>query len=157
VLDVLHTRRTAYEENSRREPAEVLENALFTHLYYRCEIPRSSTLNLYLFLHGQESLFPDLTRQTLYTEPIVVAFPKAYRLATCSGVPLRALANEPFVRYARRQKPYTYDLVITLCPEAEFSPIIVQEAATEQAVIGLVAAGVGVSLAAGSLRDVHAR
>lgn len=110
-----------------------------------------------VFLDGQESLFPELTRQTLYTEPIVVAFPKAHRLAPCSGVPLRALANEPFVMYARRQKPYTYDLVITLCHEAGFSPIIVQEAAAEQAVIGLVAAGVGVALAAGSLREVHAR
>lgn len=111
----------------------------------------------FLFLEGQESLFPELTRETLYTEPIVVALPKAHRLATCSNIPLRALENEPFVMYARRRKPYTYDRLIALCHEAGFSPIIAQEAAGGQAVLSLVAAGVGVALTAGSLKEVHAR
>jgi DNA-binding transcriptional LysR family regulator len=105
---------------------------------------------------GQEALFPELARELLCTEPVYVAFPKAHPLSTHAGVPLRDLAGEPWVMYGRRQKPYTHDLIIASCQRAGFSPTIVQEAASEHAVIGLVAAGVGVSVVVGCMRDMHA-
>ena len=44
-----------------------------------------------------------------------------------------------------------YDQIIALCRGAGFSPRIVQEAASEQAILGLVAARVGIALVAASL------
>jgi DNA-binding transcriptional LysR family regulator len=116
----------------------------------------SGELDVALLLwDGQEHLSPELASQPLCTEPILVALPKAHPLSTRTSVPLRELASEPWVIYGRRQKPHTYDQIIALCRRAGFSPSIVQEAATEHAVIGLVAAGLGVALVIGSLKDVH--
>lgn len=110
-----------------------------------------------LMCEGQERLFPELAREFLRTEPVLVALPKDHPLSRRTGVPLRDLASEPWVMHGRRQNPYAYDQIIAMCHRAGCSPTIVQEAATEQAVIGLVAAGVGVSLVLGCLRDVHAK
>ena len=109
-----------------------------------------------LIWEGQQQPFPELASELLCTEPAMVALPKAHPLSRRTAVPLRELAGEPWVMYGRRQKPHTYDQAIALCQRTGFSPTIVQEAATEQAVLGLVAAGVGVALVAGCLREVHA-
>jgi DNA-binding transcriptional LysR family regulator len=59
------------------------------------------------------------------------------------------------VIYARSAKRQSFDEFIALCHLAGFSPTIAQEAATESAVIGLVAAGLGVTLVASSLSSVR--
>ncbi len=81
--------------------------------------------------------------------------PKAIRLAKLRTIALHELADEPFVIYARNAKRQSFDEFIALCHLAGFSPTIAQEAATESAVIGLVAAGLGVTLVASSLSSVR--
>ena len=70
-------------------------------------------------------------------------------------IPLRALASEPFVMYEHTERSWLHDQIIALCQAAGFSPHIVQEAASEQAIIGLVAAGVGVSLVSSCLSGLR--
>jgi DNA-binding transcriptional LysR family regulator len=98
---------------------------------------------------------PGLVYETIYREPAAVALPKSHALAKLPTIALHELADEPFVMYARSAKRQVFDEVIALCHLAGFSPTIAQEAATESAVIGLVAAGVGVTLVASSLSSVR--
>jgi DNA-binding transcriptional LysR family regulator len=65
------------------------------------------------------------------------------------------LSNEPFILFSRKSKPLAYNQVITLCHMAGFSPQVVQEVENEPAQIGLVAAGIGVSLTTASLRKMR--
>ncbi|QBD79450.1 LysR family transcriptional regulator [Ktedonosporobacter rubrisoli] len=99
--------------------------------------------------------FPELTYETLLHEQAIVALPKNHQLARLEQIPLRALATEPFVMYERTQRSLIYDQIITLCRAAGFSPNIVQEATSEQAVIGLVAAGVGIALVSDCLSGLR--
>ncbi len=100
--------------------------------------------------------YPDLDYEILYRDTVAVALPKGHPLEACKGIPLAALANEPFVMYSRLQKKHSFDQIIALCQQAGFSPHIVQEVATEQAVISLVAAGAGIALVVSSLHTVRA-
>ncbi|GHO60920.1 LysR substrate-binding domain-containing protein [Ktedonobacter robiniae] len=89
---------------------------------------------------------PELANETVLHEQAIVAMPKNHPLGKQAHIPLRTLASEPFVMYERSQRSLIHDQVIAMCLQAGFSPTIIQEAASEQAVIGLVAAGVGIAL-----------
>lgn len=96
-----------------------------------------------------------LACEIVHREETVVALPQGHPLAARTHIPLRLLADEPIVIYDRLQKPLPYDMVIALCREAGFSPHIVQEAASEQTVLGLVAAGMGIALVPAGLHLLY--
>lgn len=95
----------------------------------------------------------ELAYETVLCEQAMVALPKNHPLGRQAQIPLHALASEAFVMYERTQ--LVHKQVIALCLEAGFSPTIIQEAASEQAVIGLVAAGVGVALVSACLSGLR--
>ncbi|MFF2482569.1 LysR family transcriptional regulator [Paenibacillus sp. NPDC058071] len=80
------------------------------------------------------------------TETIVIALPKDHRLAAKEKLVLSDLAKEPIIVLNRVASPAQFDAFVLLCRQAGFSPNIIQEAASDQAVSGLVAAGVGIAL-----------
>ncbi|RZS30387.1 DNA-binding transcriptional LysR family regulator [Herbihabitans rhizosphaerae] len=84
-------------------------------------------------------------------EPLVVALPKDHRLATRDRVHARALAGEPFVLFPRHLGAGLYDRITAVCQEAGFEPSVVQGAVQMQTIVGLVAAGCGVSIVPGSV------
>ncbi|MCM3631078.1 LysR substrate-binding domain-containing protein [Paenibacillus glycanilyticus] len=96
-----------------------------------------------------------LAYETIYQEPAAIALPKNHPLAERQSLSLRELENEKFVMYSRSANRMIFDDFISLCHLAGFSPVINQEAATESAIISLVAAGVGVSLVASSISRVR--
>jgi DNA-binding transcriptional LysR family regulator len=81
----------------------------------------------------------------LVTERLIAALPEGHPLAKRATVPVAALAQEPFVLTPRRITGL-YEDVIGVCRAAGFSPQVVQEASEWQTIIGLVSAGIGVSL-----------
>lgn len=97
--------------------------------------------------------FPELTYETVLSEQAMVALPKHHPLAAQAQIPLRALASEAFVMYEHTQ--LVYNQVMTMCLQAGFRPTVIQEAASEQAVIGLVAAGVGIALVSACLSGLR--
>jgi DNA-binding transcriptional LysR family regulator len=101
-------------------------------------------------------LWPELCYEVLYQDRVAVALPKGHPLEICADIPLAMLADEPFVMYSRLHKKQGFDHIIALCQQAGFSPQIVQEAATEQAVISLVTAGAGIAIVVNSLHTVRA-
>jgi DNA-binding transcriptional LysR family regulator len=89
---------------------------------------------------------------TVVKEPLVVVLPEGHRLAQRRRIQVAALHDEPFVMEPRWATTTWFDNILSLCRQSGFSPRIVQEAATMQTLLGLVAAGLGVALLPGSIR-----
>ena len=82
----------------------------------------------------------------LEREPLIAVLPDSHQLARRNRLSLIELAAEPWVMFPRDNGATVYDLMISLCQKAGFSPRIVQEAGSVPARLGLVAAGFGVHL-----------
>jgi DNA-binding transcriptional LysR family regulator len=86
----------------------------------------------------------------LHAEPVmrertVAAIPAAHPLADLRRIPLRRLAAEPLVLFPRVQAPGFHDLLTGRMAATGTSPHVVQYAPEMLTIIGLVAAGIGVS------------
>lgn len=87
----------------------------------------------------------------LHVEPIarealLIALNRDHPLAARVRVPLAALADEPWVLFPRAIAPLLYEQVLRLCREAGFAPRVVQESRETYTTVGLVGAGVGVTV-----------
>lgn len=85
-------------------------------------------------------------------EPLVVALPSAHPLAARSRLALGVLAHESFVSIMRQRCASFFDAIMRLCHEAGFTPRIVQEA-PQVDIVSLVAAGFGIAILPGSIRN----
>lgn len=88
----------------------------------------------------------DLEFEPLFDDPIHVALPLGHRLASRDLLSFADLRDEVFVLWPRSQSRGGYDQVVAGCREAGFEPRIVQECGLPNTTLGLVAAGVGVSV-----------
>ena len=75
-----------------------------------------------------------------------LCLPKAHPLAEKDEIHIEDLRDEPFVFITRPVWPALYDTILSLCRDVGFSPRIVQEATEYQTVMGLVAAGIGITV-----------
>lgn len=91
-----------------------------------------------------------LALRDVLEEAVHAVVPASHRLAGRGRVDLAELAQEPFVLWRRAGAPVFFDRLITACRAAGFSPEIAYEIRGIQARLGLVAAGLGVSLEAAS-------
>ncbi len=96
----------------------------------------------------------DLTLEPVLDEGLVVAVPKGSQLARRRRIHPRRVSGEPLVLLARDVVPGLYDQVIALHEESGTAARIAQEASSIQAVLGLVAAGLGISPLPGSVRSL---
>ena len=96
-----------------------------------------------------------LAVEVLLTEPMVVALPRGHALGkrgVASLIAMRDLKNESFIAFARQQGPAFFDSTLAACQRAGFSPRIVQEAPRVTTALGLVAAGLGVTVVPASMQ-----
>ncbi|WP_207538596.1 LysR substrate-binding domain-containing protein [Sabulicella rubraurantiaca] len=90
---------------------------------------------------------PGLEAIEAVREPLCVVVPARHALARHAGpVPVELLAGEPMVFFDRSFSASMYDQIHALCTAAGFTPNIVQEANANTMILGLVAAGLGVSI-----------
>ena len=83
----------------------------------------------------------------LWTDELRAVLPEDHPLAARRGpVPPVALAKEPFILFPRELGCGLHEQVLALCNRGGFAPKVVQEAREGATIIGLVAAGLGVSL-----------
>lgn len=97
-----------------------------------------------------------LSSVVLCRDRVMVAVPRGHPLEARAGIRATDLAGLPFVMYSRIHKREAFDRIIAICQSYGFSPNIAQEAGSEAAVLGLVAAGVGVAVVVESLCNVRA-
>jgi DNA-binding transcriptional LysR family regulator len=96
----------------------------------------------------------ELDVEVLVRERTVAAVPAGHPLARSRSLTLRRLAQYPFVLFPRDQAPGYHDLLMTAVTSAGTPPRVIQQAAETQTIIGLVAAGTGVSLVPASVQQL---
>ncbi|GAA2591106.1 LysR family transcriptional regulator [Winogradskya consettensis] len=100
-------------------------------------------------------LVPDLATQTITTEPVCAVLPQGHRLATRTELQLADLAGEDWVLTPRAAWPPWHDKYDDDFAAAGFEPRVVQRAAGVPNLLGLVAAGVGVTRLARSAGTIR--
>ncbi|MGJ3561304.1 LysR family substrate-binding domain-containing protein [Streptomyces sp. INA 01156] len=90
----------------------------------------------------------------LRSEPLVAVLPAHHRLADRPGIPLEALADEPFVIHPSQSRSSMYDRVLAACQRAGFRPDPLIEIAETATLVVLVAAGHGVALVPQSVQSL---
>lgn len=103
------------------------------------------------FVRGAEA-DPRLHVELFAREPLVIALHRDHRLARAARVPLAALAGEPWVLFPRAIAPRLHERVIEVCARAGFRPNVVQESREVYTTVGLVGAGVGVTIVPDTVR-----
>ena len=97
----------------------------------------------------------DLICEPILREEFVAVLPPAHPLAEREQLPLTDLAEEPFVHFPRAVAPALFDQIADACRRAGFRPRVVQEAQEWLTILGLVEAGLGVSLVPASFRRLR--
>lgn len=82
----------------------------------------------------------------LIEEATMIALPSHHPLAGATGLPLSALAKEPFVLFPRKAGPALFDETISACRRAGFEPRMGHEVPQITSVGNMIAAGLGVSI-----------
>jgi DNA-binding transcriptional LysR family regulator len=92
----------------------------------------------------------------IYEDKLMAVLSVDHPLAAKSGpLTVADLKNEMFVLRPRGSGTGFYEQVFDMCAEAGFSPHIVQEAVEATTTLGLVAAGVGITVAPEALRSIN--
>jgi DNA-binding transcriptional LysR family regulator len=94
---------------------------------------------------------PELSREVLVDEPLWLAVPRDHTFAGKPVVGLGEIATQPFLLYPARPRPSYADQVLALARTAGVELKVTLEANDLQAALGLVAAGVGVTLVPASV------
>ncbi len=93
--------------------------------------------------------------EIIFQERLMVALPETHLLTNQLDVCLTSLANESFILFPRILAPGLYDLIISLCQQAGFSPSVAQEAIQMQTIVSLVAAQIGIAIVPASLQNLQ--
>ncbi len=102
---------------------------------------------------------PGVALETWRREPLWLFLPPLHPLAEASAktASLRSIAAEPMVTLAGDSFPGFASQVIELCRRAGFQPRTVQKSARAQAVVAMVAAGLGLAILPASMSVVVGR
>jgi DNA-binding transcriptional LysR family regulator len=137
----------------------------FREQYPRCTVSPSELLSLRqaealrtgvidVALHRGTPESDGLKARRLRSGRLVVALPKAHRLAKRDRIPMTELAREPFVALSAQATGGIPDLVRGVCARAGFVPNVVQEVDSIGILIACVAAEMGLALVNEGVRDV---
>lgn len=103
------------------------------------------------FLYPPLQAYRELSFERLVLDPLVAALPDGHALSNRARVPLRALADEPWIFFPRSVASRLHDEILLACKGASFTPRTVQLALKLSTICSLVASGVGVALVPATL------
>jgi DNA-binding transcriptional LysR family regulator len=97
---------------------------------------------------------PDLEFAVIRKEPFIVALPENHPLASKTDLlEVQELSSELFIMTPRKAGQIYYDMVIGVCYNAGFSPIITQEVHELHTALSLVSACMGIALVPCSIQN----
>jgi DNA-binding transcriptional LysR family regulator len=109
-------------------------------------------------IHVSFARFPKpeqgLVFETVYRENLVVALPQSHHLNRKKSLRLSDIANEPFVLFPHQPSAHS-DNTIQVFADAGLTPQIVQTVEEMHTALGLVAAGIGVTLVPSSMQKTQ--
>lgn len=91
----------------------------------------------------------------LRRDPLRLVLPTGSPLARKQTIAVKDLAGQAFVVFPKDAGTGIYHQIFDLCRAAGFTPDIAMEAGEPSTIIGLVAAGCGISLLPGSFEGIH--
>lgn len=97
---------------------------------------------------------PAIVQEVIRQDPLVAALPAGHRLLAAPAT-LEELAREPFVLYPASPRPSYADHVLALFARNDLKIRVAQMTNELQTAIGLVAAGIGISLVPASVQRLH--
>jgi len=97
---------------------------------------------------------PAIKQTVIRNDPLVAALPRHHPLLR-SSLSLELLAQQPFILYPGNPRPSYADHVLALFARYGFSIRVAQLANELQTAIGLVAAGIGITLVPSSVQRLH--
>lgn len=104
----------------------------------------------------RNTYLPDtLAWEVILREPLLAMIPRDHPLAELDSVTLAQLAQEPFVFFDPHVGTGLYDDILGLMRRYGQAPVITQEVGEAMTIIGLVAAGLGVSILPASFKRVQ--
>ena len=107
------------------------------------------------FLHPPVGEVETLAVEGMTSEPLILALPEDHVLSGLPEVPLDRVAEERFVIVPRDEGPELHDRIMGTCRASGLSPSVANRNAPSQTTaLGLVAAGVGVSLVWECMRNL---
>jgi DNA-binding transcriptional LysR family regulator len=92
-------------------------------------------------------------RRILQSQAMVAALPEHHRLAGHSVIKLSDLAQDDWIMCPPQHGPGLHDSITEGCQQAGFSPRVTQQAHQMQSMLGLVSAGLGVTLVSQNLSN----
>jgi DNA-binding transcriptional LysR family regulator len=95
-----------------------------------------------------------LVIEPIQREPLLAALPRGHRLARQARVRLSDLAGETMILFPRDVAPEYYDVFISACRRAGFTPKVLHPGSM-QTNLGLVSAGLGVALMPASIQKLR--
>jgi len=98
---------------------------------------------------------PEVEALNVMTDRLMLVLRADHPLAALPVVPIAALAPEPFVMFERDAGTGIWDQIVAICADQGFSPTVAQEAREAPTLIGLVAAGLGVTILPDSLSRIQ--
>jgi DNA-binding transcriptional LysR family regulator len=108
------------------------------------------------FVRPPEVTLPEaLTLTHLRDDPLLLVLPSDSPLAHKRKVKVKDLEKLPFVMYPKDAGTGIYFQIFRLCRAAGFVPQIAMEAGEASTIIGLVAAGIGVSVLPSPFHSIH--
>ena len=108
--------------------------------------------NLDLGLVRDPGDIPGLDIELLSTEDLVVVLPEAHPLAGAAEIRPQDLEGEPMILFPYRLMPGFVSRVLRVFESLPTPPTVVQQAIHQETVLGLVAAGLGISVLPESVR-----
>nr|WP_315476057.1 LysR family transcriptional regulator [uncultured Undibacterium sp.] len=99
--------------------------------------------------------FNNLQLNTLRRDPLMVVLPLTHAFSKKKKIALKELADESFIMYPHKAGTGIYPQVMRLCQAQGFAPKVAHEVGEASTIIGLVAAGCGISILPGSFERLH--
>jgi DNA-binding transcriptional LysR family regulator len=96
----------------------------------------------------------DLVVEEVWREPVVAVVPAGSPLARRKSLRLKDLDGQPFVLFPRASAPDFHDNLVDACRRVGFVPEVAHECSAMPTVVGVVAAGLGVSLVPQSISRI---
>ena len=103
---------------------------------------------------GYAQSTPEFETSRLPSESLFAVLPENHALAHEKDIDIRALSQEVFVVPSRKVATTLRDAIIAECEDAAFRPRMIQEITTAQTALGMVSAGVGISILPTTIRTL---
>lgn len=96
----------------------------------------------------------EITAIAIVEDRLMLVLHETHSITQSGPVPLESLADEPFILRPRGRGSSFYEQVYEICGLAGFNPHLSQAANEAPTILGLIAAGLGVSILPGSLQAI---